>query len=129
MAVKTPKQPKPTLTTNTFTEQLDELRTLPVEVKIIRGNPSIEQTTRNQIRRKLLEGLYATMKELLETHTKVNGVYYTEQGVSIEIENQSVVESNVNESGMMTISLNLSMENLSYDALENLIDDSELMED
>lgn len=103
-----------------FPEQIDELHELEVVVKNLRGFPSIEQTKRNRISRDLVQGLFNWVKDELETKRNVANVYYTLDGVAIEVSNDNVYEQFSEGNGCITILLKVEMPNLGYDALENL---------
>ena len=118
------------LKSNNFDEQLKELQTIPFEIKTSRGFPTLEQTKRNLCRADLVEGLYNFLQANL-----TNNIYLTSEGVSIEIENDSVLNwSNSKESGefgekssgAITISCDIKVHNLADNAyLEDLKADEE----
>ena len=107
------------LTEKTFDKQLVELKTIPFEVKSLRGFPSLEQTKRNRTSRDLIEGLYNWLFELLDEKGIAN-VVYTTDGIAIEVENDSVIEGYPEGNGYITLLLNLAIPNLGYDSMENL---------
>lgn len=107
------------LTEKTFDKQLIELQTVPFEVKTLRGFPSLEQTKRNKTSRDLIEGLYNWLFELLDEKGIAN-VVYTNDGIAIEIENESVANQYNEGNGYITLLLNLAIPNLGYDSYDNL---------
>lgn len=100
----------------TIENQLVELKSVPFEIKMLRGSLSLEQTKRNNMRRELVEGFVETLKTLFENNEGVN-VYETAEGIAIEVENDSVIASE-SHSGFITLLLDLSVQNLEYDAYE-----------
>lgn len=107
------------LTEKTFDKQLVELKTIPFEIKTLRGFPSLEQTKRNKTSRDLIEGLYNWLYQLLDEKGIAN-VIYTDDGVAIEVENDSVIEGYSEGNGYITLLLNLSIPNLGYDSMDNI---------
>jgi hypothetical protein len=112
------------LTEKTFDKQLIELQNVPFEIKSLRGFPSLEQTKRNKTSRDLIEGLYHWLFELLDEQGIAN-VVYTNDGIAIEVENQSVLDGYKEGNGYITLLLNLAIPNLGYDSMENLRDDDD----
>ena len=107
------------LTEQKFDKQLIELKDVPFEIKTLRGFPSLEQTKRNKTSRDLIEGLYNWLFELLDEKGIAN-VVYTNDGIAIEVENNSVIEGYPEGNGYITLLLNLAIPNLGYDSMENL---------
>ena len=107
------------LTEQKFDKQLVELQNVPFEIKTLRGFPSLEQTKRNKTSRDLIEGLYNWLFELLDEKGIAN-VVYTNDGIAIEVENNSVIEGYPEGNGYITLLLNLAIPNLGYDSMENL---------
>lgn len=105
------------LTSTTFPEQLEELKTVPFEIKMLRGALNLEQTKRNKVRRELLEGLRNYFEQVFSASTNVR-VFETADGIVLELENDSVVKCEESNSGCMCIGLDLSIFNLEYDAFE-----------
>jgi hypothetical protein len=99
----------------TFDEQLKELKTIPFEIKMLRGALSLEQTKRNNMRRDLVEGLGNFLKNFFE-NTEIN-TYETREGIVLEVPNDSVYASEAN-SEYISILINLSVQNLEFDAFE-----------
>lgn len=97
-----------------FNAQLDELKTVPFECKVLRGAMSLEQTKRNLVRRDLIMGLGAFLSNSLGN--KVN-VYEVKEGIAIEVENDSVLNCGTG-NGFITLLLDLSIQSLEYDAYE-----------
>jgi hypothetical protein len=52
-------------------------------------------------------------------------VVYTNDGIAIEVENQSVLDGYKEGNGYITLLLNLAIPNLGYDSMENLRDDDD----
>lgn len=102
-------------TSTTFDEQLNELKTIPFEIKMLRGALSLEQTKRNNMRRDLVEGLGNFLKNIFE-NTSIN-TYETREGIVLEVPNDSVYASEAN-SEYISILINLSVQNLEFDAFE-----------
>ena len=92
------------LTEQSFDKQLIELKSVPFEIKSLRGFPSLEQTKRNKTSRDLIEGLYHWL---------------------FELENESVLEGYKEGNGYITLLLNLAIPNLGYDSVENLRDENQ----
>lgn len=105
------------LTEQTFDKQLIELKTVPFEVKSLRGFPSLEQTKRNKTSRDLIEGLYNWLYQLLDEQGIAN-VIYTTEGIAIEVENDSAAEGYKEGNGYITLLLNLAIPNLGFDSME-----------
>ena len=103
----------------TFDKQLTELKTVPFEIKTLRGFPSLEQTKRNKTSRDLIEGLYNWLFKLLD-ETNIANVIYTTDGIAIEVENDSVIDKYPEGNGYITLLLNLSIPNLTYDSMDNI---------
>lgn len=102
------------LQSENFASQLEELKTVPFECKVLRGSMSLEQTKRNLVRRDLVEGL----GKWLETQLGENvNVYEVKEGIAIEVENASALNSGAG-NGFITLLLDLSIQSLEYDAYE-----------
>lgn len=99
----------------TFDEQLNELKTIPFEIKMLRGALSLEQTKRNNMRRDLVEGLGKFFEKIFN-ETNIN-VYETREGIVLEVPNDSVYSSEAN-TEYISLLLDISVQNLEYDAFE-----------
>ena len=102
------------LQSENFASQLEELKTVPFECKVLRGSMSLEQTKRNLVRRDLVEGLGKWLEEKLGENVNV---YEVKAGIAIEVENQSALNSGAG-NGFITLLLDLSIQSLEYDAYE-----------
>ena len=102
------------LQSENFASQLEELKTVPFECKVLRGSMSLEQTKRNLVRRDLVEGLGKWLEEKLGENVNV---YEVKEGIAIEVENQSALNSGAG-NGFITLLLDLSIQSLEYDAYE-----------
>lgn len=102
------------LQSENFASQLEELKTVPFECKVLRGSMSLEQTKRNLVRRDLVEGLGKWLEEKLGENVNV---YEVKEGIAIEVENQSALSSGAG-NGFITLLLDLSIQSLEYDAYE-----------
>lgn len=97
-----------------FSKQLEELKNVPFECKVLRGSMSLEQTKRNLVRRDLIEGLGAFLQAQLG---EIVNVYEVREGIAIEVENASALNSGAG-NGFITLLLDLSIQSLEYDAYE-----------
>lgn len=102
------------LNSTNFEAQLEELKTVPFECKILRGSMSLEQTKRNLVRRELVEGLGKWLEEKLGESVNV---YEVKEGIAIEVENASALNSGAGD-GFITLLLDLSIQSLEYSAYE-----------
>lgn len=102
------------LQSENFATQLEELKNIPFECKVLRGSMSLEQTKRNLVRRDLVEGLG---KWLTEKLGETVNVYEVKEGIAIEVENESALNSGTG-NGFITLLLDLSIQSLEYDAYE-----------
>ena len=102
------------LQSENFASQLEELKTVPFECKVLRGSMSLEQTKRNLVRRDLVEGLGKWLEAQLGENVNV---YEVKEGIAIEVENQSALNSGAG-NGFITLLLDLSIQSLEYDAYE-----------
>lgn len=102
------------LQSENFASQLEELKTVPFECKVLRGSMSLEQTKRNLVRRDLVEGLGKWLEKKLGENVNV---YEVKEGIAIEVENQSALNSGAG-NGFITLLLDLSIQSLEYDAYE-----------
>lgn len=112
------------LNEKTFDKQLLELKTVPFEIKSLRGYPSLEQTKRNKVRRDLMDGLYNYLFTLLD-EAGIANVVNTNDGIAIEVENESVLKGYSEGNGYITLMLDISMQNVAYDSIENLREDED----
>ena len=103
------------LESTNFCSQLEELKNVPFECKVLRGSMSLEQTKRNLVRRDLIEGLGKWLNEQLGN---VVNIYEVKEGIAIEVENESALNSGAG-NGFITLLLDLSIQSLEYDAYEN----------
>ena len=101
------------LQSKTFETQISELKSVPFECKVLRGSMSLEQTKRNLVRRELVEGLGKWLEEKLPNAN----FYEVREGIAIEVENDSVLNSGAG-NGFITLLLDLSIQSLEYDAYE-----------
>ena len=97
-----------------FDKQLEELKTVPFECKVLRGSMSLEQTKRNLVRRELVEGLGKWLEERLGS---IVNIYEVKEGIAIEVENESALNSGAGD-GFITLLLDLSIQSLEYSAYE-----------
>ena len=102
------------LNSTNFEAQLEELKTVPFECKVLRGSMSLEQTKRNLVRRELVEGLGKWLEEKLGESVNV---YEVKEGIAIEVENASALNSGAGD-GFITLLLDLSIQSLEYSAYE-----------
>ena len=102
------------LENKSFDKQLEELKSVPFECKILRGSMSLEQTKRNLVRRELVEGLGKWLEEHLGNSVNV---YEVKEGIAIEVENASAFNSGAGD-GFITLLLDLSIQSLEYSAYE-----------
>ena len=102
------------LENKSFDKQLEELKSVPFECKILRGSMSLEQTKRNLVRRELVEGLGKWLEEKLGESVNV---YEVKEGIAIEVENESALNSGAGD-GFITLLLDLSIQSLEYSAYE-----------
>lgn len=115
-----------------FQNQLKELQDVPFNISTSRGYPVLEQTKRNNVRGDLIEGLYHTLSELFAS----NNVYLTNDGIAIEVENNSVLDwSNEDKkfgptsSGAITLTIGLKVNNLAYNAYNEALGQEETEEE
>lgn len=111
------------LQSENFEQQLEELKTLPFEIKTLRGFPSLEQTKRNKVRRDLMDSFAIWLEEKIGAIVNVNS---TDEGIAIEVENSSVLNKAKDDSsmnGFITIMVDMSIQNLAYDSMEHLRDE------
>jgi hypothetical protein len=102
------------LESKSFDTQLEELKNVPFECKVLRGSMSLEQTKRNLVRRELVEGLGKWLEEHLGS---IVNIYEVKEGIAIEVENQSALNSGAGD-GFITLLLDLSIQSLEYSAYE-----------
>lgn len=110
------------LSSTDFVEMLQELQTTSFNISKSRNKPILEQTKRNKIRQELLDGLASYLGEVLrDTGT---GVYRVPSGVVVEVPNQALYDRGKVEfpemTGMISMVLDLSMQNLEYDGFEEI---------
>lgn len=110
------------LQSESFVEQINELKDVELKVTQNRGKPVLEQTKRNLIRRQLLDSLFSLIENTLDG---VANVYRVSEGVAIELDNPIVYEASKDAiedvgsgSGAITITLDATIHDLSYDAFE-----------
>lgn len=96
-----------------FLEQLQELTTTEFNITAARGNPVLEQTKKNNARTDLMDGLAKFLEEKLSPHANV---YLVQEGIAIEIENESVAQKCKEGNGMITMVLDLTVKSLDFDA-------------
>ena len=109
------------LSEKTFAEQLNELKNVEFKVTQNRGKPVLEQTKRNLVRKQLLDSLF----EYFCANFEDVNIYRVADGIAFEIDNESVYEVSKpiladlgSGSGAITITLDATIHDLSYDAYE-----------
>lgn len=106
------------LNSKDFANQLAEMSQYDWDVSESRGVPVLQQTKRNATKQELLEGLKNTLEQMVEVepHPLAN-IYLTEEGVAIEVENESVGAKVPQGNGMITMILDIKFKSLDYDAM------------
>lgn len=116
----------PVLPVGTFVEQLEALQVVPFNLSSARGKPTLEQTKRNKMRNELLDSLTAYLDAVLDG-TGV-AVFRVGEGVALEVPNEHVYAKQVaanltaTTNGTITLTLDLTVQNLEYDAYQENID-------
>lgn len=106
------------LNSKDFANQLVDIARMDWDVSESRGYPVLQQTKRNAAKQELLEGLKTTLSEMLETdENHIANVYLTDEGVAIEVENESVGNKVEDGNGMITMVLDIKFKSLDYDAM------------
>lgn len=109
-----------------FVEQIDCLKTVPFNITSSRGKPTLEQTKRNKVRGELLDGLTRYLDAILDGTSAA--VYRVNEGVAIEIANDGVYHGEQaggldgTTNGTIVLTLDLTMQNLEYDAYQAAIE-------
>lgn len=87
------------------------------------GTENIHQTQRNGIGAQLKQALYESLSELLVDGNDPNtlGVFFTSEGVIVEVPNSSIADNVTNEEGSGAISLLFSVQvkSLNYNAADS----------
>lgn len=106
------------LNSKDFANQLVELARMEWDVSESRGLPVLQQTKRNAAKQELLEGLKNTLEQLFERDPiPLANVYLTDEGVAVEVENESVGKKVEDGNGMITMILDIKFKSLDYDAM------------
>lgn len=106
------------LNSKDFANQLIDLARMEWDVSESRGLPVLQQTKRNAAKQELLEGLKNTLEQLFEHDpTPLANVYLTDEGVAIEVENESVGKKVEDGNGMITMIMDIKFKSLDYDAM------------
>lgn len=106
------------LNSKDFTNQLIELSQMEWDVSESRGFPVLQQTKRNAVKQELLGGIKTTLEQLFERDPlPIANVYLTDEGVAVEIENDSVRKTVEDGNGMITMIIDIKFKSLDYDAM------------
>lgn len=106
------------LNSKDFANQLIDLSNAEWDVSESRGLPVLQQTKRNAAKQELLEGLKNTLEQLFERDSiPLANVYLTDEGVAVEVENDSVGKKVEDGNGMITMILDIKFKSLDYDAM------------
>lgn len=106
------------LNSKDFANQLVDLARIEWDVSESRGLPVLQQTKRNAAKQELLEGLKNTLEQLFERDpTPLANVYLTDEGVAVEVENDSIGKKVEDGNGMITMILDIKFKSLDYDAM------------
>ena len=106
------------LNSKDFANQLVDIARIDWDVSESRGYPVLQQTKRNAVKQELLEGLKNTLEQLVVTDsTPLANIYLTDEGVAIEVENESVGKKVEDGNGMITMIMDIKFKSLDYDAM------------
>lgn len=101
-----------------FADQLVELARMEWDVSESRGLPVLQQTKRNAVKQELLEGLKNTLEQLVAADPiPLANIYLTDEGIAIEVENESVGKKVEDGNGMITMIMDIKFKSLDYDAM------------
>ena len=106
------------LNSKDFANQLIDLARMEWDVSESRRLPVLQQTKRNAAKQELLEGLKNTLEQLVAADpTPIANIYLTDEGVAIEVENESVGKKVEDGNGMITMIMDIKFKSLDYDAM------------
>ena len=106
------------LNSKDFANQLVDLARIEWDVSESRGLPVLQQTKRNAAKQELLEGLKNTLEQLVAADPiPLANIYLTDEGVGVEVENDSVGKKVEDGNGMITMILDIKFKSLDYDAM------------
>ena len=106
------------LNSKDFANQLVDLARMEWDVSESRGLPVLQQTKRNAAKQELLEGLKNTLEQLVAADPiPLANIYLTDEGVAIEVENESVGKKVEDGNGMITMIMDIKFKSLDYDAM------------
>lgn len=106
------------LNSKDFADQLVELARMEWDVSESRGLPVLQQTKRNAVKQELLEGLKNTLEQLVAADPiPLANIYLTDEGIAIEVENESVGKKVEDGNGMITMIMDIKIKSLDYDAM------------
>lgn len=106
------------LNSKDFADQLVELARMEWDVSESRGLPVLQQTKRNAVKQELLEGLKNTLEQLVAADPiPLANIYLTDEGIAIEVENESVGKKVEDGNGMITMIMDIKFKSLDYDAM------------
>lgn len=101
-----------------FANQLVDVANMDWDVSESRGYPVLQQTKRNAVKQELLEGLQNTFANMLDSENNhIANIYLTDEGVAIEVENESVGKKVEDGNGMITMVVDIKFKSLDYDAM------------
>lgn len=106
------------LNSKDFANQLVDLARMEWDVSESRGLPVLQQTKRNAAKQELLEGLKNTLEQLVAADPiPLANIYLTDEGIAIEVENESVGKKVEDGNGMITMIIDIKFKSLDYDAM------------
>lgn len=106
------------LNSKDFANQLVDLARIEWDVSESRGLPVLQQTKRNAAKQELLEGLKNTLEQLVAADPiPLANIYLTDEGIAIEVENESVGKKVEDGNGMITMIMDIKFKSLDYDAM------------
>ena len=106
------------LNSKDFANQLVDLARMEWDVSESRGLPVLQQTKRNAAKQELLEGLKNTLEQLVAADPiPLANIYLTDEGIAIEVENESVGKKVEDGNGMITMIMDIKFKSLDYDAM------------
>lgn len=106
------------LNSKEFTDQLREMGQVDFDVSEARGYPVLQQTRRNQLKAELTLGLKEYLARVLDTEENhIANVYMVNEGIAIEVENESVGQKVEEGNGMITMIVDIKFKSLDYDAM------------
>lgn len=106
------------LNSKDFANQLIDLARMEWDVSESRGLPVLQQTKRNAAKQELLEGLKNTLEQLVAADPiPLANIYITDEGIAIEVENESVGKKVEDGNGMITMIMDIKFKSLDYDAM------------